>query len=150
MVADEYFMCSTSMCRHYNLQPVEALWTQQAWRERWGCRSWWRRHLTVKFAKCFGCKVTVISTSANKKNEAMETFGADEFLVRHDQEQMQAHGSLVLVGAPPKLKVPVFPMLQGGKAIVGTTNGGLKQIQDMLELAAKHKILPDVEVVPID
>ncbi|KAL2246679.1 UNVERIFIED_CONTAM: 8-hydroxygeraniol dehydrogenase [Sesamum indicum] len=46
-------------------------------------------HLTVKFAKSFGSRVTVISTSANKKKEAIETFGADEFLVSHDQEQMQ-------------------------------------------------------------
>ncbi|KAL0381700.1 UNVERIFIED_CONTAM: 8-hydroxygeraniol dehydrogenase [Sesamum angustifolium] len=93
MVADEYFMCSTSMCRHYNLQPVEALWTRQAWRERWVVSLGGVGHLTVKFAKCFGCKVTVISTSANEKKEVMETFGADEFFVRHDQEQMQVISS---------------------------------------------------------
>ncbi|KAL0396468.1 UNVERIFIED_CONTAM: 8-hydroxygeraniol dehydrogenase [Sesamum calycinum] len=134
-------------------------------------------HLTVKFAKTFGSRVTVISTSANKKKEAIETFGADEFLVIHDQDQMQAaagtldgiidtasanhsllplmnllkpHGKLILIGAPQKLEVPVFPMLQGGKFIVGTACGGLKETQDMLEFAAEYKILPDIEVIPID
>ncbi|KAL0463435.1 UNVERIFIED_CONTAM: Geraniol dehydrogenase 1 [Sesamum latifolium] len=63
---------------------------------------------------------------------------------------LKPHCTLVLVGAPPKLEEPVFPMLQGGRGITGTANGGLKKIQEMLELAAKHKILPDVEVLPID
>ncbi|KAL0463436.1 UNVERIFIED_CONTAM: 8-hydroxygeraniol dehydrogenase [Sesamum latifolium] len=134
-------------------------------------------HLTVKFAKSFGSKVTVISTSTNKKKEAIETFGADEFLVSHDQEQMQAavgtldgiidtvsanhsllplinllkpHGKLILVGAPTQLEVPVFPLLLGGKSIVGTASGGVKETQDMLEFAAEHQILPEVEVIPID
>ncbi|KAI3462154.1 hypothetical protein Pfo_018817 [Paulownia fortunei] len=134
-------------------------------------------HLSVKFAKAFGSKVTVISTSTNKKKEAIETFGADEFLVSHDQEQMQAaagtldgiidtvsanhsllplvnllkpHGKLILVGIPPKLEVPIFPLILGGKAIVGTASGGVKETQDMVEFAAKHNILPDVEVIPID
>ena len=46
-------------------------------------------HVAVKFAKAFGAKVTVISTSPNKKQEAIERLGADSFLVSRDQEQMQ-------------------------------------------------------------
>lgn len=46
-------------------------------------------HLTVKFAKALGCKVSVISTCKSKKREAIEVFGAHEFLVSHDEEQMQ-------------------------------------------------------------
>ncbi|KAL2246678.1 8-hydroxygeraniol dehydrogenase [Sesamum indicum] len=134
-------------------------------------------HLTVKFAKAFGSRVTVISTSASKKEEAIGKFGADEFVVSHDEEQMQAaagtldgiidtasgnhsllplvnllkpHGKLILVGAPEKLEVPVFPLLIGGKSIVGTANGGVKEVQDMVEFAAEHNILPDVEVIPFD
>ncbi|KAF5938107.1 hypothetical protein HYC85_025613 [Camellia sinensis] len=38
-------------------------------------------HLAVKFAKAFGMKVTVISTSPNKKEEAIDRFGADSFLI---------------------------------------------------------------------
>lgn len=46
-------------------------------------------HMAVKFAKAFGMKVTVISTSPNKKKEAIERLGADCFLVSHDADQMQ-------------------------------------------------------------
>ncbi|PIN23676.1 Alcohol dehydrogenase, class V [Handroanthus impetiginosus] len=134
-------------------------------------------HLTVKFAKALGSRVTVISTSISKKKEAIETFGADEFLVSHDQEQMQAaqgtldgiidtvsgdhslqplvnllkpHGKLILVGLPTKLEVPVFPLILGGKSIVGTASGGVKETQEMLDFAAKHSILPDVEIISMD
>ncbi|XP_019266910.1 PREDICTED: 8-hydroxygeraniol dehydrogenase-like isoform X2 [Nicotiana attenuata] len=46
-------------------------------------------HMAVKFAKAFGTKVSVISTSANKKQEAIERLGADSFLVSRDPDQMQ-------------------------------------------------------------
>jgi len=46
-------------------------------------------HMAVKFAKAFGAKVTVISTSPHKKKEAIEHLGADSFLVSRDQDQMQ-------------------------------------------------------------
>lgn len=48
-------------------------------------------HVAVKFAKAFGAKVTVISTSPNKKQEAIERLGADSFLVSRDQDQMQVN-----------------------------------------------------------
>ncbi|BBN69358.1 cinnamyl alcohol dehydrogenase 6, partial [Prunus dulcis] len=38
-------------------------------------------HMAVKFAKAFGAKVTVISSSPSKKKEAVERLGADSFLV---------------------------------------------------------------------
>ena len=46
-------------------------------------------HVAVKFAKAMGVKVTVISTSVNKKKEALEHLGADSFLVSKDQDEMQ-------------------------------------------------------------
>ena len=46
-------------------------------------------HVAVKFAKAMGVKVTVISTSPNKKKEALEHLGADSFLVSKDQDQVQ-------------------------------------------------------------
>ena len=45
-------------------------------------------HVAVKFAKALGMKVTIISTSPSKKNEAVEQLGVDSFLVSHDQEQL--------------------------------------------------------------
>ena len=46
-------------------------------------------HVAVKFAKAFGVKVTVISTSPNKKKEAVEHLGADSFVVSSEQDQMK-------------------------------------------------------------
>ena len=51
-------------------------------------------HMAVKFAKALGVKVTVISTSPNKKKEAMEHLGADSFVISSDQDQMQVHAFL--------------------------------------------------------
>lgn len=46
-------------------------------------------HLAVKFAKAFGLKVTVISTTPSKKDDAINGLGADGFLLSRDDEQMK-------------------------------------------------------------
>ncbi|KAM7276868.1 hypothetical protein ACFE04_018734 [Oxalis oulophora] len=135
-------------------------------------------HVGVKFAKAMGTKVTVISTSPNKKKEAIESLGADSFLVSRDQEQMQAamgtldgiidtvsaqhpllpllgllkpSGKLVLVGLPEKpLELPAFPLVGGRRLIGGSCIGGMKETQEMIDFAAKHNITADIEVIPID
>ncbi|KAM7261598.1 hypothetical protein ACFE04_020675 [Oxalis oulophora] len=135
-------------------------------------------HVAVKFAKAMGLKVTVISTSPNKKKEAIECLGADSFLVSRDQDQLMAavgtldgiidtvsaqhplqplisllkpNGKLVMVGAPEKpLELPVFPLLVGRKLVGGSGIGGMKETQEMINFAAKHNITADVEVIPID
>lgn len=53
-------------------------------------------HVAVKFAKALGAKVTVISTSPSKKNEALHHLGADSFLV--SKEQGQIHQVAVFFG----------------------------------------------------
>ncbi|KAK8471700.1 hypothetical protein PHAVU_003G297233 [Phaseolus vulgaris] len=95
--------------------------------------------MAVKFAKAFGAKVTVISTSPNKKKEAIEHLGADSFLINRNQDVMEAakgtldgiidtffavhpllpllellkaHGKLVIVGLPYKpLELSAFPLI---------------------------------------
>ncbi|KAF3439173.1 hypothetical protein FNV43_RR17448 [Rhamnella rubrinervis] len=135
-------------------------------------------HVAVKFAKAMGAKVTVISTSTSKKQEALEKLGADSFLVSRDQDQMQAamgtldgiidtvsavhpllpligllksHGKLVMVGAPEKpLELPIFPLLMGRKIVAGSCIGGMKETQEMIDFAAEHNITADIEVIPAD
>ncbi|MED6113961.1 hypothetical protein PIB30_075680 [Stylosanthes scabra] len=135
-------------------------------------------HVAVKFAKAFGAKVTVISTSPNKKDEAIKILGADSFLLSSDQDQMQAamesmdgiidtvcavhpivsligllksHGKLVMVGGVAKpLELPVFPLLKGRKIVAGSLIGGLKETQEMIDFAAKHNVKPEIEVIAID
>lgn len=135
-------------------------------------------HVAVKFAKAFGLKVTVISTSPSKKDEAINRLGADEFLVSRDPDQMKAatgtmdrildtvaathpimpligllktNGQLVLVGLPDKpLELAVFPLILGRKGVNASSIGGLKETQEMIDFAAKHNISADIELVPMD
>ncbi|XP_057500918.1 probable mannitol dehydrogenase isoform X2 [Actinidia eriantha] len=135
-------------------------------------------HAAVKFAKAFGVKVTVISASPGKKQEATKRLGADSCLVSRDPDQMQAamgtmdgiidtisaqhplrrligllksHGKLVMVGAPEKpLELPVFPLLMGRKIVAGSCIGGIREMQEMVDFAAKHNITADIELIPMD
>lgn len=135
-------------------------------------------HVGVKFAKAFGAKVTVISTSARKREEAIEHLGADSFLVSTDEEQVQKamgtldgiidtvpavhslmplfgllkpHGKLIVVGAPNgPLEVNLIPLLMGRKMLGASAVGGLKETQEMIDFAAKHNITADVEVISMD
>ncbi|KMT09298.1 hypothetical protein BVRB_6g133970 [Beta vulgaris subsp. vulgaris] len=135
-------------------------------------------HMAVKFAKAFGVKVMVISTSPSKKDEAINRLGADSFLVSRDPDQIQAavgsldaiidtvaavhpllplismlktEGKLVLVGAPDKpLELPAFPLILGRKMVVGSGIGGMNETQEMINFAAKHDIKSDIEVIPMD
>ncbi|RWR74094.1 Alcohol dehydrogenase superfamily [Cinnamomum micranthum f. kanehirae] len=135
-------------------------------------------HVAVKFAKAFGVKVTVISTSPSKEKEAIKQLGTDSFLVSRDPKQMEAamgtmdgiidtvsathplmpllgllksHGKLVLVGLPEKpLELPAIPLVMGRKIVAGSCIGGMKETQEMIDFAAKHNITADIEVIPMD
>ncbi|KAL6506672.1 8-hydroxygeraniol dehydrogenase [Orobanche hederae] len=135
-------------------------------------------HVAVKFAKALGTKVTVISTSASKKAEAIEKFGADAFLISCDPAELQTaagtldgiidtvsaphpvqpllnllkpDGKLVVVGAPNEpFEVPAFSLIMGRKILAGSMIGGIKETQEMIDFAAKHNILPEVEMVSMD
>lgn len=50
-------------------------------------------HVAVKFAKAFGAKVTVISSSPKKEKEAIERLGADAFVVSSNPEEMQVNNN---------------------------------------------------------
>jgi len=135
-------------------------------------------HVAVKFAKAFGAKVTVISTSEGKRKEAIEKLGADTFLVSRDPQQLQSaygtldgiidtvsavhpvipllsllkpHGKMIMVGAPEKpLEVATFSLIMGRKTLSGSAIGGLKETQEMIDFAAKHNILADIELINMD
>ena len=38
----------------------------------------------------------------------------------------------------------------GRKTIAGSAIGGMKETQEMVDFAAKHNILADIEIIPID
>ncbi|KAL5728385.1 cinnamyl-alcohol dehydrogenase [Ranunculus cassubicifolius] len=135
-------------------------------------------HVAVKFGKAFGLKVVVISTSIKKEKEAIENLGPNSFLVSRDSEKMKAstasidyivdtvaavhplaplldllkmNGKFVPIGLPEKpLELPIFPLALGRRLVGGSWIGGLKETQEMLDFAAKHNIVADIELIKMD
>jgi uncharacterized zinc-type alcohol dehydrogenase-like protein len=133
-------------------------------------------HMGVKFARAFGARVVVFTTSPNKRDDALR-LGAHEVIVSTNREEMKAHagsfdfildtiaadhdinaylgmlgldGNLTLVGAPETpLQVSAFALLFGRKSISGSLIGGIKETQEMLDFCGEHNITSDVEVIPI-
>jgi len=124
-------------------------------------------HLGLQFAKAFGAEVTALSTSKDKEAEAVE-MGADHFVntrdtadlkkvagsfdfvlstVSADQDwqalmnSLRPKGTLCVVGVPPSpISVQAFPMIGGQKSISGSPIGSPRDLHEMLDVAARHKV----------
>ena len=134
-------------------------------------------HMGVKFAKALGAHVTVFSHSEGKRADAM-AMGADDFIVTTDGAVFETHkkqfgliintvsapidlndyleligldGTLVMVGlAPEPYPIKAFSMLAQRRRIAGSMIGPVSQLQEMLDFAAEHNIVSDVEVIKAD
>ncbi|KAL3692948.1 hypothetical protein R1sor_006599 [Riccia sorocarpa] len=134
-------------------------------------------HLAVKFGKAFGMKVTVLSTSESKKEEALTVLGADAFVNTSDPAQLEAarmtihnivdtvpvhhpldvylpllklKGTIVLVGFPHEpLQFTAYNLHPGLRSISGSVTGSIAETQEMLEFCAKNNVLPIIETVDI-
>ena len=134
-------------------------------------------HMGVKFAAAMGAQVTVLSHSANKREDALK-MGATDFQVIKDIENLKAFnrsfdlilntvsamvdinaylatlkidGTLVIIGLPDNpYKVSAGAMLNGRKSLTGSMIGGMPELQEMLDFAGKHNIVSDVEVISAD
>jgi uncharacterized zinc-type alcohol dehydrogenase-like protein len=133
-------------------------------------------HMAVKFARAFGARVVVFTTSPGKAEDAVR-LGAHEVVVSRNAAEMKAHagsfdfildtvsaehdlnacvgllkrnGTLTLVGAPATA-TPFFSigLLFGRKRVAGSLIGGIRETQAMLDFCAEHGITADVEVIPI-
>jgi len=130
----------------------------------------------VKFAAAFGAETYVITTSPNKKEDALK-LGAKGIVVSKDEKDMAAHagsfdfilstisaqydigtylnllkrdGSMVVVGAPDKPSdIMTFSLIMGRKTLAGSLIGGIAETQEMLDFCGEHNIVSDVEVIPI-
>jgi len=130
-------------------------------------------HMGVKFARAFGSHVTVLSTSASKKDDAMK-LGANAFLVTTDKEAMKAAaesfdfilntisakfnfgeymslldigGTMCIVGAPPPNELANMSLIFGRKQIVGSLIGGVAETEQMLKFCADHQIYSEIELI---
>lgn len=131
-------------------------------------------HLGVKFAAALGARVTMITTSPDKADDA-RALGAHDVIVSRDPEQMKAAtgrfhfildtipvshdvnpylallrrgGRMVIVGAvEPLPSVDGRLLIFGDKALGGSGVGGVPETQEMLDFCAEHGIHPDIETV---
>uniref|UniRef100_A0A453PYH3 cinnamyl-alcohol dehydrogenase n=1 Tax=Aegilops tauschii subsp. strangulata TaxID=200361 RepID=A0A453PYH3_AEGTS len=109
-------------------------------------------HVAVKFGKAFGMKVTVISSSPGKKQEALERLGADAFVISKDADEMKAamstmDGIINTVSA----NIPMAPLLgllkPNGKMIMVGLPEKSMEIPPFALVAAKHDVTADIEVI---
>ena len=133
-------------------------------------------HIAVKLAASMGAKVTVLSTSSKKEADARR-LGAHEFEVTADEKTfeklkgrldviidavsaphdfdkylglLRPQGTMVLVGLPPEpTPVGAFALVGGNKRLAGSMIGGIPETQEMLDYCAEHKIVSDIEIIPI-
>ena len=133
-------------------------------------------HMAVKLARAMGAEVTMFSTSKSKQADA-ERLGASMFALstepetfnrlagkfdllidtisaQHDYNAylrlLRPFGAMVIVGVPSKpAEVAAFSLINGNRRLAGSSIGGIRQTQEMLEFCALHKIVSDVEVIPV-
>lgn len=134
-------------------------------------------HMGVKFAHAFGAHVVVFTRSKAKVQDA-KRLGADEVILSTDQNAMNRHansfdfildtvsadhdisaylnlvkrsGTMVMVGAPEKPQpVAPFSLIFQRRTLAGSLIGGIKETQEMLDFCGKHKIVSDIETIPIN
>ncbi len=134
-------------------------------------------HMAIKIAHALGAEVTMVTTSPDKEKDARR-LGASKVLISTDAEMMdkfanyfdfmintiprthdvnpylnllKRDGTMVIVGAVELLKSPLDtrPLVFKRKCVAGSLIGGIKETQEMLDFCAKHKVLPDIEMIPI-
>ena len=131
-------------------------------------------HMGVKFARSFGAKVVLFTTSPGKVEDAKK-LGAHEVVISSDRAQMKAHtgsfdfilntvaaphdlnalmsllkreGTMTLVGIPdkdPTLKVG--NLIFKRRNLAGSLIGGIKETQEMLDYCAEHGIVSEIELI---
>ncbi|MEQ1606587.1 MAG: NAD(P)-dependent alcohol dehydrogenase [Pyrinomonadaceae bacterium] len=133
-------------------------------------------HMGVKLAVSMGAEVTVLSTSPSKKADALK-LGAHHFVVTSDKANLKplartfnfildcvsadhemdmylklldVYGAMVLVGLPENpISAKAFSLAGNNRTLAGSSIGGIKETQEMLDYCAQNNITSDVEVIPI-
>jgi len=131
-------------------------------------------HMAVMYAKAWGCKVTAF-TSSKDKEEFIKKLGADRVVIANEETYKQEAGKFHLVlntlptgdhlnalvgltkalghfiqlGAPSADKPIQFnpsQLIFGHINFTASLIGSRKEIREMLDFSAKHKIVPMCEI----
>ena len=133
-------------------------------------------HMAVKLARAMGAEVTVLSSSPEKRADAI-ALGAHEFFATREKETFKrlanrfdlildcvsaAHdynaylallgldGRMVLLGVPvDPTPVHAFSLIRNRRQLVGSLIGGIRETQEMLDFCAAHGVASDIETIPI-
>jgi len=132
-------------------------------------------HMGVKLAKALGSHVTVLSHSPSKREDALR-LGADDFLATKDTSVFEKNvgrfdfildtvsaehdynaylnllrrdGTMVLVGMPNPSPLSAGSLVPKRRRLAGSMIGSIRETQEMLDFCGKHKVVSDVEVIPI-
>ncbi len=132
-------------------------------------------HMGVKLAKAMGARVTVLSHSPRKREDALR-LGADAFVAStepgafdalegtfdfildtvsatHDYgtylQLLKLDGTMCLVGLPDPTPLSAAPLIFKRRRLAGSLIGGIRETQEMLDFCAAHGVASDVEVIPI-
>jgi alcohol dehydrogenase (NADP+) len=134
-------------------------------------------HMGVKLAASMGTDVTVFSTSREKEQDA-RNLGAHNFVVTKEPQNLVAlaskfdfildtvsaphdlnmylnllrrDGRMVLVGLPEKpMALDAFSIVSNRRRLAGSSIGGIRETQEMLDYCAEKNITSDVEVISIE
>ena len=135
-------------------------------------------HMGVKIAHAMGAHVVLFTTSAGKVADA-KRLGADEVCISTDPDQMAKYANqldfilntvaaphpldpylqllkkdatMTLVGAPaePHPSTEVFNLIFKRRQLAGSLIGGIAETQEMLDFCAKHGIVSDIEMIPMN
>lgn len=134
-------------------------------------------HMGVKFARAMGAHVVLFTTSPSKVEDA-KRLGAHDVVISKNQDEMDKHalsfdfilntvaaahnldaytsllkrdGTLCLVGVPdhPHPSPSVGNLIFKRRHVAGSLIGGIKETQEMLDFCAKHNIVSDIEIIPM-
>lgn len=132
-------------------------------------------HMAVKWSHAFGAKTVLFTTSPNKTADALR-MGADQVVISKNPNEMQAHagsfdfiintvaashdlnpflqllkrdGTMCMIGVPdhPHPPVDTASLIFQRRSLAGSLIGGIKETQEMLDFAAKHDIVCDIEMI---
>lgn len=134
-------------------------------------------HMGLKFAHAFGAETTLFTTSEGKAADG-KRLGADEIVISKDKDAMtkqagrfdfildcvsaphdlnaylsllRLDGTLCQVGLPEEpLPVAPFSLVTNRRSLSGSTIGGMKQTQEMLDFCAEKNIVSDIELISVD